>query len=140
MEATTRKPILQKIPVYEVRLIQARRSLRIAEAVVPDASYAGRTMHALLGMTDREHFAALFLNGTHRVTGANVIAVGGQHGIGTIEARTVFRAAIAACASAVILGHYVPRHIMAVLLPLPFCSQMRGKQRPGPRKPPRMAT
>jgi DNA repair protein RadC len=100
MEATTRKPTLQKIPVYEVRLIQARRSLRLAESTVPDASYAGRTMHALLGLTDREHFAALFLNGMHRVTGANVIAIGGQHGIGTIEARTVFRAAIAACASA----------------------------------------
>jgi len=108
MEATTRKAPLQKIPVYEVRLVQARRSLRIAEAVVPDASYAGRTMHALLGLTDREHFAALFLNGMHRVTGANVIAIGGQHGIGTIEARTVFRAAIAACASAVILGHNHP--------------------------------
>jgi DNA repair protein RadC len=108
MEATTRKAPLQKIPVYEVRLVQARRSLRIAEAVVPDASYAGRTMHALLGLTDREHFAALFLNGHHHVTGANVIAVGGQHGIGTIEARTVFRAAIAACASAIILGHNHP--------------------------------
>ncbi len=56
-------------------------------------------MHNMLGLTDREHFAALFLNGNHTVTGAHIIAVGGQHGIGTIEARTVFRAAIAACAS-----------------------------------------
>jgi DNA repair protein RadC len=65
-------------------------------------------MHALLGLTDREHFAALFLNGHHHVTGAHVIAIGGQHGIGTIEARTVFRAAIAACASALVLGHNHP--------------------------------
>jgi DNA repair protein RadC len=108
MEATTRKAPLQKIPVYEVRLVQARRSLRLAESVVSHAGVAAWTMHTMLAMTDREHFAALFLNGTHQVTGAHVIAVGGQHGIGTIEPRTVFRAAIAACASAIILGHNHP--------------------------------
>jgi DNA repair protein RadC len=108
MEPTNRKPQLQKIPLYEVRLVQARRSLRIAESTVSDAELAGRTMHAMLGLTDREHFAALFLDGRHHVTGANVIAIGGQHGIGTIEARTVFRAAIAACASGIILGHNHP--------------------------------
>lgn len=107
MEPTTRKLSLQKVPVYEVRLVQARRPLRLAEATVPDAGYAGRTMHALLGLTDREHFAALFLDGHHHVTGAHVIAVGGQHGIGAIEARTVFRAAITACASAIVVGHFV---------------------------------
>jgi DNA repair protein RadC len=99
---------LQKIPIYEVRLVQARRSLRLAESVLPHAGMAAWTMHNMLGLTDREHFAALFLNGKHTVTGANVIAVGGQHGIGTIEPSTVFRAAIAACASAVILGHNHP--------------------------------
>jgi DNA repair protein RadC len=108
MESTTRRATLQKVPVYEVRLVQARRSLKLAEATVSDAELAGRTMHAMLGLTDREHFAALFLNGVHQVTGAHVIAIGGQHGIGTIEARTVFRAAIAACASGVILGHNHP--------------------------------
>jgi DNA repair protein RadC len=105
---SSRKPPLQKIPVYEVRLVQSRRPLRLAESTVPDASYAGRTMQAMLGLTDREHFAAVFLNGLHQITGAHVVAVGGQHGIGTIEARTVFRAAIAACASALVLGHNHP--------------------------------
>jgi DNA repair protein RadC len=108
METTSRKPTLQKIPIYEIRLVQARRPLRLAEATVPDAEYAGRTMHAMLGLTDREHFAALFLDGRHRITGAHVIAIGGQHGIGTIEPRTVFRAAIAACASGLVLGHNHP--------------------------------
>lgn len=108
MESTTRKPTLQKVPVYEVRLVQARRPLRLAEATVSDGDLAARTMHAMLGLTDREHFATLFLNGTHRVTGAHVVAIGGQHGIGTIEARTVFRAAITACASALVLGHNHP--------------------------------
>jgi DNA repair protein RadC len=108
METTNPKPPLQKIPVYRIKLVKDRRPLRLAEAALPDAEYAGRTMHALLGLTDREHFAALFLYGQHRVTGAHVIAVGGQHGIGTIEPRTVFGAAITACASAVVLGHNHP--------------------------------
>lgn len=108
METPSSKPQLTKIPVYEVRLVRSRRPLRLAEATVSDGELAARTMHALIGLTDREHFAALFLNGLHHVTGAHVIAVGGQHGIGTIEARTVFRAAITACASGVVLGHNHP--------------------------------
>jgi DNA repair protein RadC len=107
MEPTTAKPKLTKVPVYQVKLVQAR-PLRLAEATVSDAELAGRTMHAMLGLTDREHMAALFVDAHHHVTGANVIAIGGQHGIGTIEPRTVFRAAIAACAAAIILGHNHP--------------------------------
>ncbi len=108
METTPRKPQLQRIPIYDVRLVQSRRSLRLAEPVVAHAYTAARTMHAMLGLTDREHFAALFVNGTHQVTGARVIAVGGQHHIGGIDARTVFRAAITACAAGLILGHNHP--------------------------------
>jgi DNA repair protein RadC len=101
-------PQLTKIPVYEIRLVQSRRPLRLAEPTISDADRAARTLHAMLGLTDREHFAALFVSGTHQITGAHVIAIGGQHGIGTIEARTVFRAAITACAAGVLLGHNHP--------------------------------
>jgi DNA repair protein RadC len=117
MSTNSLKVPLQKIPIYEVRLVQSRRPLRLAESIVPHAGVAAWTMHTMLGLTDREHFAALFLGGNHNVTGATIIAVGGQHGIGTIEARTVFRAAIAACASAIIFGHYVPRNIISRGLP-----------------------
>jgi DNA repair protein RadC len=122
MDTTTPKPTLQKVPIYEVRLVQSRRPLRLAEPTVSNAELAGRTMHSMLGLTDREHFAAIFLDGHHHITGAHVIAIGGQHGIATIEARMVFRAAIAACASGIILGHYVPRHIMPLLFPVPLRS------------------
>ena len=105
---TTSKLLLQEIPVYEIRLVQARRALRVAEPIVSDAQLAARTMHQLLGLTDREHVAALFLNGIHHITGAHVVAIGGQHGVGTLEPRTVFRAAIQACASGIILGHSHP--------------------------------
>jgi DNA repair protein RadC len=105
---TTSKRLLQKIPLYEIRLVQARHALQVAETIVSDAQLAGRTMHQLLGLTDREHVAALFLNGRHQINGAHVVAIGGQHGVGTLEPRTVFRAAIQACASAIILGHNHP--------------------------------
>ena len=88
--------------------VQARRPLRLAEPTASDSELAARTLHAMLALTDREHFAALFLNSIHRITGAHFVAVGGQQGVGTIEPRTVFRAAISACAAALIIGHNHP--------------------------------
>jgi DNA repair protein RadC len=80
-----------------------------------DSRTAARALYALIGLTDREHFACLFLNGNHCVTGAHIAAIGGQHAIGGIDVRVILRAALAACASAIVLGHYVPRHIMSLL-------------------------
>ena len=102
------RPTLRAVPVYEVRLVQSRHPLRLAETVIPEADSAARALHALVGLTDREHFAALFLNGNHHVTGAHIVAIGSQHGITSIDARTTFRAAIAARASAIVLGHNHP--------------------------------
>lgn len=107
METTPSKSPLQKVPVYDIRLVQSKRFLRLAETTLTDAYCASRALHALIGMTDREHFAVLFVNGQTQVTGAHIVAIGGQHGI-NIEARTVFRAAITGCASALILGHNHP--------------------------------
>ncbi len=108
MDANTPKLTLYKVPVYEVRLRQARRPLELAEPILEHSDQSARTLHALLGLTDREHFAALFINGLNRITGAHVVAIGSQHGVSGLEARTVFRAAIVACASAVVLGHNHP--------------------------------
>ena len=107
MKTTTSQSALEKIPVYDVRLVRARRCLRLAEPTLTDPLTASRALHALIGATDREHFAVLFVNGQSRVTGTHIVAVGGQHGI-NIEARTVFRAAITACAAALIVGHNHP--------------------------------
>jgi hypothetical protein len=46
----------------------------------------------------------------------------------------VFRAAISACASAIVLGHYVPRHIMSVLLPFRLCGRLRASTGVRPRR------
>ena len=106
MNAT--KTSLQKVPVYEVRLVQSRRPLRLAETTLTDAHTSARALHALIALTDREHFAALFVNGHHQVTGAHIVAIGAQHAIASIDLRALFRAALAACSSAVVLGHNHP--------------------------------
>jgi DNA repair protein RadC len=104
---TTSLP-LQKIPVYEVRLVQSRRPLRLAEATLDHAESATRALHGLIGLTDREHFVCLFVSGTNAITGAHIAAIGAQHMIGAIDPRAIFRAALAACASAMIVGHNHP--------------------------------
>ena len=104
----TTKSSLQKIPVYEVRLVQSRRPLRLAETTLGDSSTSARALHALIALTDREHFAALFVNGHHQITGAHVVAIGAQHTITSIDVRALYRAALAACSSAVVLGHNHP--------------------------------
>jgi DNA repair protein RadC len=100
--------IAQNVPVYEVRLVQSRRPLRLAETTLTDARTSARAFHVLIARTDREHFAALFLNANHQITGAHVVAIGAQHAIASIDARALFRAALAACASAIVLGHNHP--------------------------------
>ena len=104
----TTKTSLQKVPVYEVRLVQSRRPLRLAETILSDSRTSARALHALIALTDREHFAALFVNGHHHITGAHIIAIGAQHTIGSVDVRAIFRAALAACASALVLGHNHP--------------------------------
>jgi RadC-like JAB domain len=114
---------LHRIPVYDVRLVQSRHPLmlplpyRLADN--PDAS--AQAFHTLIGLTDREHLACLFVNAQHEINGAHVAAMGGQSRINAIDARVIFRAALAACAAGIVLGHYVPRHIMPVLFPLRLC-------------------
>ena len=104
----TTKTSLQKIPVYEVRLVQSRRPLRLAETILTDSRTSARALQALIALTDREHFAALFVNGNHHVTGAHIAAIGGQHTIASVDLRAIFRAALAACASGIVLGHNHP--------------------------------
>jgi DNA repair protein RadC len=91
-----------------VRLVQSRRPLRLAETNLTDVRTSARALQALIALTDREHFAALFVNGHHQVTGAHIVAIGAQHAIASIDVRAIFRAALAACASAIVLGHNHP--------------------------------
>jgi hypothetical protein len=48
MDTTAPKVPLTKIPVYEVRLVQSRRPLRLAESIMPHAGVAGFPLRARL--------------------------------------------------------------------------------------------
>ena len=98
------KPTLYTIPVYEVRLVRGRRPLRLAEERLDNDRQAARALHALIGMTDREHFACLFVNNANGITGAHIAAIGGQGSCG-VDGRAIMPAAFAACASALVVGH-----------------------------------
>jgi len=108
VNSNSKSPTLHKIPVYEVRLVQARRALRLAEPCIGNSRTAATALHALIGLTDREHFACLFVDGHHNVTGAHIAAIGGQHCIESVDVRVILRAALAACATAMILSHNHP--------------------------------
>ena len=108
MNTTKPRRATHKIPVYELRLVQSRRPLRLAEPVLPDSRTSARAIYGLIGLTDREHFVVLFLNGLHAVTGAHIAAIGGQHGISGIDPRGILRAGLASCSSAMVLGHNHP--------------------------------
>jgi DNA repair protein RadC len=99
---------LARIPVYELRLVQSRRPLRVSERHARYAPMAARALHSLIGLADREHMACLFVDAQMAITGAHIIAIGGQSSIGTIEPVTVFRAALVSGARGIILGHNHP--------------------------------
>jgi DNA repair protein RadC len=102
------KTSLQKVPVYEVRLVPSRRPLRLAETMLSDSRTSAHALQSLIALTDREHFAALFVNGNHQITGAHIVAIGAQHAIASVDVRALYRAALAACSSALVLGHNHP--------------------------------
>jgi DNA repair protein RadC len=108
VSTTKTRTALYKIPVYQVRLVQARRPLVLAEPLLSDSHGRARVLHALIGLTDREHFVALFIDARQQITGAHVAAIGGQHSIANVDPRALLRAALAACASAIVLGHSHP--------------------------------
>jgi DNA repair protein RadC len=65
----------------------------------------------------------LFLNSAKKVIGAHIAFVGSLSAIGAITPREVFKAAIVANAAAIVIGHYVARHIMHLLWPDPLCAR-----------------
>jgi DNA repair protein RadC len=96
------------LPVYDLRLVRARKPLRLAESEATYPARAARALHDLIGRTDREHLACLFVDARLAIQGAHIIGIGGTSGIVTVEPSCVFRAALVARASSIILGHNHP--------------------------------
>ena len=74
---------------------------------VSSVEEAASLLHRLIGSADREHFVALYLDTRHKVTHAHVVSVGSL-GATLVHPREVFKGALLANASAVIVGHNHP--------------------------------
>jgi len=74
---------------------------------VRNSSDAAKIFQAYLAGADREYFVALLLNGKHRVNALNVVAIGSLSAA-LVHGREVFKPAVIANASSVILSHNHP--------------------------------
>lgn len=92
-----------KIPQYRISLVR-ERSVPV-RLTTPDR--AGDVAYELLRDADREKLVVIYLNGRNEIVGAEIVAVGAAHGV-MVTAKEVFRGAIVAGASAVILAHNHP--------------------------------
>ncbi len=68
-----------------------------------------------------ESFRVMFLNNQHGLIKLKELFRGTIDGA-TVHPREVVKAALHFNAAAVILSHYVPRHIMSILCPVSFCA------------------
>jgi DNA repair protein RadC len=68
---------------------------------------AARLLQRMIGTSDREQFAALYLNNRHQMTHAHIVSTG-TVSTALVHPREVFKAGVLANATAVIVGHNHP--------------------------------
>lgn len=93
-----------------VRLVETRLAtsgLAADFGSISTPSAAAAILHRLIGEADCEHFAALFLNGKHRITHAHIVSRGTAQ-TAPVHPREVFKAAVIANAAAIVVGHNHP--------------------------------
>lgn len=92
-----------------VSLVETRLALwptaKSGEITTPQEAAA--ILYQMIGGADREHFAALYLNSRHRITHAQIVSRGTTQAA-LVHPREVFKAAVLANASAILVGHNHP--------------------------------
>lgn len=94
-----------EISIYRIQLVKASRKFKGAYADSPGA--VSKIMRQYLSGADREHFVVLLLNAKLQVTGINTVSIGSLNNT-CVHPREVFKPAILANASSVILAHNHP--------------------------------
>ena len=120
-----------KLPVYKVKLVRDHTAT-YPSGIVEDPKATAAFFHALIGMADREHFAALFLDAVGRPSGANIIGIGTLNNV-TVTVREFFKAAILANAESIICAHNHPAGVpfpsandLGLTRRLVFCGRILG--------------
>ena len=95
-----------RLPVYKLKLVRSGWAAS-PPIDLKHPQLAAFFFHKLIGQAVVEHAAAIFLDPLHQFTGSTIFSVGDLAQVHMI-AREVFKAAICANASGVILGHNHP--------------------------------
>ena len=116
-------------PAKRARLMAAlelaRRCLSeelVARPALTSPRDSAAFLKAQLAHKPYEVFACLFLDNRHRVLAFEELFRGTLDGA-NVHPREVVRASLKHNAAAVILAHYVPRHIMGAMCPVFLCAQ-----------------
>lgn len=102
-----KKQMTYKVAAYTVRLVREGRTTEAEMRVCDSSGPAAAVLHQLLDDSAVERIMVLYLNGVNKIIGTEQVAQGGLHGA-VVKTRDVFRGALMAGASAVILGHNHP--------------------------------
>lgn len=94
------------LPIVKVQLIRDGR-LAYETNQIRSAQDATQILCKYLDGTDRENFVVILLNTKHRVLGINTVSVGNLDS-SIVHPREVFKPAILANASGIIIGHNHP--------------------------------
>lgn len=95
-----------KVQVYGLRLVRERTET-YAASHTHTPEQAASILQLLIGDNPTEQFVVILLGSQNQVLGANVAAIGGRSTC-QVEVASVFRAAIAGNAAAIIIGHNHP--------------------------------
>jgi len=95
-----------KIIQYKLRLVKDRVFEYPVDTVGNYDNAKIIACHMLKGLP-HEEMICIYVNGCNKLIGTSIIAMGGMHGV-AVSPRDVFRGAIAANASAIILAHNHP--------------------------------
>ncbi len=93
-----------------VRLIETQLSdawAHVCSGTLARPEDAARLLQRMIGTSDREQFAALYLNNRHQLTHAHIVSTGTASNA-PVHPREVFKAGVLANAAAVIVGHNHP--------------------------------
>ena len=96
----------QRVPVFSLKLVR-ERSVKYRLPCIQGEREASQALVSFLHDKDCEHLAVLLLDGQNNFLGIHDVAIGGLSRSGA-SVRDIFKAAIVARASGVVLGHNHP--------------------------------
>jgi len=100
-----------------IRYVGARRR---APSKITEPRQVAEYLRRRVREDAREHFVAIYLDGRHRPIADYVVSVGTATA-SLVHPREVFQPAIAVGACALLIAHYVARHIMRLMCPTSIC-------------------